>query len=63
MVHCWKGNVEDIEERFGQHSPEHLRTYEPDFVGGTCMLLDGHDGPHEFTPDGDIRITFAPEAP
>lgn len=25
----------------------------------TCMLLDGHDGPHEFTPDSDITIGFA----
>jgi hypothetical protein len=26
----------------------------------TCMLLDGHDGPHEFTPDDEITIEFAP---
>jgi len=22
-AHCWKGAVEDIEERYGFHSPEH----------------------------------------
>lgn len=26
----------------------------------TCMLLDGHEGPHEFTRDDQIGITFAP---
>jgi hypothetical protein len=26
--------------------------------GSTCMLLDGHDGPHEFTPDSEIVIGF-----
>lgn len=24
----------------------------------TCMLLDGHAGPHEFTPDSEIVIGF-----
>lgn len=29
----------------------------------TCMLLDGHEGPHEFTRDDQIGITFAPSEP
>ncbi len=28
--------------------------------GHTCMLLDGHDGPHEPTSDSDILISFVP---
>jgi hypothetical protein len=27
--------------------------------GSTCLLPDGHDGPHEFTDDADITVTFA----
>lgn len=26
----------------------------------TCMLLDGHDGPHEWTRDDNITVSFAP---
>jgi hypothetical protein len=25
----------------------------------TCLLPDGHDGPHEFTPDTEIVVRFA----
>lgn len=31
-----------------------------DGCGTTCMLLDGHDGPHEWTRDDQIRASFAP---
>ena len=24
----------------------------------TCLLEDGHEGPHEWTPDNEIMITF-----
>ena len=27
----------------------------------TCMLLDGHDGPHDWIRDDRIRVSFAPE--
>lgn len=26
----------------------------------TCMLPDGHDGPHEWSRDDEITIRFAP---
>lgn len=26
----------------------------------TCMLLDGHDGPHEWTRDDEIVVRFPP---
>jgi len=29
--------------------------------GSTCLLPDGHDGPHEFITDSDIVITFREE--
>ena len=56
MLHCWKSRAEDIKERFGLHSPEHIETYteEP----STCMLEADHKGEHEFTPDSKITITF-----
>lgn len=31
--------------------------------GQTCMLLDGHKGPHEWTRDDEIRVRFAPGEP
>lgn len=31
-----------------------------DDVGTTCMLEDGHEGPHEWTRDDQISIRFAP---
>lgn len=59
-MHCWKDRKEHIEETHGFHSPEHLETYSDDWRNGTCMLEDGHDGEHEFTPDSQIGVTFAP---
>jgi len=32
-----------------------------DDCGTTCMLLDGHDGPHEWTRDDEIVIQFLPQ--
>ena len=26
--------------------------------GLTCLLPDGHEGPHEFTPDDEITVRF-----
>lgn len=31
-----------------------------DGVGTTCMLLDGHDGPHIWSRDDEIGVRFAP---
>jgi hypothetical protein len=45
VLHCFEGGpwVGDYE----------------DGCGSTCMLPDGHDGPHEFTPDDQIVIRLA----
>jgi hypothetical protein len=31
-----------------------------DGCGQTCMLPQGHDGPHEWTRDDEIGVEFAP---
>jgi hypothetical protein len=36
---------------------------EPDGCSTTCMLLDDHAGPHEWTRDDAIQISFAKAAP
>jgi hypothetical protein len=28
----------------------------------TCMLMDGHAGPHEWTRDDEIQVRFAPDS-
>jgi len=28
-------------------------------VGATCMLSLNHEGPHEYTPDSEISVTFS----
>jgi len=54
-LHCWKSGLEAAEEAHGFSSDEWAEALgEP----GTCMLLDGHDGPHEWTPDSRIEIHF-----
>lgn len=49
--HCWHDGPSLLEWiEAGKDSYE--------YVGSTCMLERGHDGPHEFTPDDQIGITF-----
>jgi hypothetical protein len=33
---------------------------EADGCGTTCMLMDGHEGPHQFIRDDEIGVRFAP---
>lgn len=51
-VHCWEDGP-----RKGENEP-----YGSLGTGSSCMLPDGHDGPHEFTWDDEIIITFAEES-
>jgi hypothetical protein len=57
MLHCWKDCGQHVEEVFGSGSVEHW-----DFVvhgkGGTCMLREGHPGPHEWTDDTEIVVSL-----
>ena len=54
-LHCWKSNVEHAEETFGYCSDHHAEAMNN---RSTCLLLDGHEGPHEFVFDGDIMVKF-----
>lgn len=55
-MHCWTGNDEAAEQEHGFGSPEWAEAYQEP---ATCMLPHGHEGPHEFTPDDRIGVTFA----
>lgn len=46
-MHCWF----DFEDSYWTDNDEHV-------PGHTCMLDDGHDGPHEPTSDDEIVIAF-----
>ena len=59
MNHCWQDRSAHILETYGWGSDEHCATYHDDYVSGTCMLEDGHDGAHEFTDDDAIAVTFS----
>jgi hypothetical protein len=61
MVHCWKDEREHIEETYGIGSAEWCASF--DGPGGTCMLPDGHDGPHQFTPDDAIVVEIGEANP
>ncbi len=52
--HCWKGIMDDLE--FGTDA--WLRASIDLPARATCMLPDGHDGPHEWTPNDQIRVNF-----
>jgi len=60
-LHCWMGYIESLE--FG--SEAWVAAYAaggPDALpkDGTCLLEDGHEGPHEFQPDDEIEVRFLP---
>ena len=60
VVHCWWGLRDEIEKVFGWGSKEWAETYQEAWENETCMLLQGHKGPHNFTPDSEVQITFLP---
>ena len=50
-LHCWHGNTDDL--KVG--SDEWAKAFNDP---GVCMLPAGHEGPHEYTPDGEIEVEF-----
>lgn len=62
VLHCWAGNHDT--DGLALDSEEYIciavarETEEP----ATCLLEAGHAGPHEWTPDSKITITFADPA-
>lgn len=53
---------EHAEEVYGRISPQWAEVWSRG-VSGTCMLPHGYDGPHQFTPDDKIGVTFEPANP
>ena len=60
MTRCWVHESEEIERRYGWASPEMIDYWQRESKG-VCMLPDGHDGPHAWTPEDQIVITFKGE--
>jgi hypothetical protein len=65
--HCWTSKREWCAQTYGHASTEYLDTYDLPGGNATCLLPEGHDGPHEWTSDGGIVVEFkglpAPAAP
>ncbi len=54
-LHCWEdGPRRLVLDETGYPVSE---------VGSTCMLEAGHDGDHDWTPDDEIGVSFAPSGP
>ena len=54
QLHCWMGYHEWVRETQGDDA--YWAIYMQPTK--TCMLEDKHEGEHEWTPDGQIFITF-----
>lgn len=54
MTHCWANYLDTLE--FGSDEWAHAMA---SGESATCLLPDGHEGPHLWVPDSDIRVTFA----
>lgn len=55
MVHCWasKCDVVGWEEFYS-----HLEEDNPEGIDSTCLLEDGHEGPHEWVRDDRFGVEF-----
>ena len=56
IPHCWVSKSDQVE--FGSKEWDEIFAY-----GGcdaSCMLLEGHEGPHMFVPDNEIGVEFKP---
>lgn len=64
VLHCWAGKLDtdDLEIGSDEWVNRWVRKEEGEDTC-TCMLPQGHDGPHEWTPDSEITITFTLEVP
>ena len=49
---CWAGELDQYEIGSDEWCEVLARG------DGTCMLPDGHEGPHIFTPNSDIGVHF-----
>lgn len=60
VLHCFEGKREYMEKKYGWFSTQHAATFE-DGGDGTCMRKRGHKGPHRWTPDDQIVVSFRAE--
>lgn len=53
MIPCMRSELDFVEQAFGWRSRQFMAVLNRG-CGGTCMLPDGHKGPHLFTPDRNL---------
>jgi hypothetical protein len=58
---CWADKAEHLAKEHGEYSPQHVNAMYGAGGNATCLLPEGHDGPHDWTSDSEIVVTF-PEA-
>jgi hypothetical protein len=56
IIHCWADRAAHAEQEHGFGSTEWAEAY---MNNATCFLEHGHSGPHEWTPDSQIVVTFS----
>lgn len=59
-AHCWMDRRQFAEERFGYNSPQHHLASMHEH-NATCLLWEGHKGPHRWTRDDRIMLRFVGE--
>ena len=52
---CWQGH----RDQFEVGTDEYIQSWIDYPDGATCLLPEGHEGPHEWTPDDQILISFS----
>jgi hypothetical protein len=55
MLHCWADKATVMADKYGWDSAEWAEAFNEN---GTCMLEKDHSGPHEFTPDSEVTVSF-----
>lgn len=65
LTHCWAGWLESMSD--DDRIDEMARQWQADDAAGrsdrgfqdkTCLLPQGHSGPHEWTPDDQFSVKF-----
>ena len=57
-VHCWAG-LDSLTDPVAWEVELKKHAELPQECNFTCMLVDGHTGPHQWTPDDQITVRFA----
>lgn len=50
-IPCLTGRREFAQQKWGDLSPEHVARMIDPAPDSTCLLWEGHKGPHEWTPN------------